>query len=904
MANMKEFTIKVNGVESAYKDIVNLSSALKHLGDAIGDVNSKTLSSINVINQSTTIINENTGTVQQNIEVLQDASAEVEQFNDNVSNAAGSITNLTAKTESNRPAMEGWKEVIKSLQIDFEDLGEKIKGAIDYTSKMVDVVNTGASVASLFEKNSNGAKEVMEQMTKVMAVVNTLQSINNTVLKEGGILSKTFSAMESARATVTKMTSSATAAATITVKAFSKALMATGVGAVVTLLGYLIANFDKVKETVLELFPQLSRLGEVFDEVKAIVAGVAKVIVGQVVSGIKTFISVIKKVIDLDFKGALEEIRTGVENHVKQFDKYKEGHDEQVAKNEEEKARERAKSRQKELKDIIDDNESKSGADWRYTKEGQKIYREYFQKKMDMYKKDSEEFKAAQREKWTYERLLSERNKPSKTSGSVEISEEKEEKEEKPKIDKEQVKFKIDVEDLVRDDLERVDKIFAEERKKRFEKSLTDLKKNITEENKVLEAQSKKIKELSEEAVSRKGRHNFIDVEETKKNLSEVKKELESYLTTLNSTKTKIESEYDTLLSTYDKDTKEYKRAQMQKEEAISNLETQIKKTNKQIKDNMQQEAKVYTDHWKEVAAKLQGYADNIMSGVNEIFKATNAILEDELNSAKEKLEVVNSQYDEMVKKREESDGKVQALEQKAKDAKGGYLLVLQAQINQEMEANKKLAEQEKELAKEKEKQEKEIAKKEKQQKRVKMVQDIIQATSNIAMGVAKAWGFGPILGPVLAAVVAAAGAVQIGVMTKQLAKLEDGGLLRGKRHAQGGMRIEGTNIEVEGGEYVVNRESTDKNIGLIRYINSQRRELTPSDVSSFFARASQGFEPPFSRAFESGGQLPAIATPDNIDNETLVEAIRSIRIEPRVAVSDINRVQDEMVSVDNWVGL
>ncbi len=39
-------------------------------------------------------------------------------------------------------------------------------------------------------------------------------------------------------------------------------------------------------------------------------------------------------------------------------------------------------------------------------------------------------------------------------------------------------------------------------------------------------------------------------------------------------------------------------------------------------------------------------------------------------------------------------------------------------------------------------------------------------------------------------------------------------------------------------------------------------------------------------------------------DNEYLVDAIRSIRIEPRVAVTDINRVQSEVVSVDNWVGL
>ncbi|GAB6007495.1 hypothetical protein [Dysgonomonas reticulitermitis] len=37
---------------------------------------------------------------------------------------------------------------------------------------------------------------------------------------------------------------------------------------------------------------------------------------------------------------------------------------------------------------------------------------------------------------------------------------------------------------------------------------------------------------------------------------------------------------------------------------------------------------------------------------------------------------------------------------------------------------------------------------------------------------------------------------------------------------------------------------------------------------------------------------------------DTLVQAIQSIRIEPRVAVSDIYRVQDSMVSIDSWAGV
>ena len=116
-------------------------------------------------------------------------------------------------------------------------------------------------------------------------------------------------------------------------------------------------------------------------------------------------------------------------------------------------------------------------------------------------------------------------------------------------------------------------------------------------------------------------------------------------------------------------------------------------------------------------------------------------------------------------------------------------------------------------------------------------------------------------------------------------------------------MRIEGTNIEVEGGEYVINRESTSKNLGLVRYINSQRKELTPNDMTGFFSRASQGFELPFQKEFAVGGLLPAIETPDSTDNDALIKAIKSIKIESKVAVTDIIRAQEDAVLVDRWSG-
>lgn len=357
------------------------------------------------------------------------------------------------------------------------------------------------------------------------------------------------------------------------------------------------------------------------------------------------------------------------------------------------------------------------------------------------------------------------------------------------------------------------------------------------------------------------------------------------------------------------KDLEELQSKQIQKNKEVEDSQNSLAKTtvetNAKIIESTKESSKEQTISWEDVHKKLGEYAGYVNEGLNSIVSGMNSIIGDQLNEAKEKLSEISAQYDETVNKREESDSRIQELEEQAKGARGARALQLQQQIDAEMATNQKLAEQEKQLAKDKEKAEKEAAKKEKQMKKVELAQNIVQGMSNVALAVTKALAKGPIIGQILAGIAAAAGAVQIAIMSKQLAKFEKGGLLRGKRHSQGGMRVEGTNIEVEGGEYVVNRESTSKNLGLIRYINSQRKQLQAEDVHTYFARPTMAAaETPFSRHFEAGGELPTIVNTPNADNEQLVDAIRSMKFEPRVAVTDILRVQDEMASVDGWSGI
>lgn len=63
---------------------------------------------------------------------------------------------------------------------------------------------------------------------------------------------------------------------------------------------------------------------------------------------------------------------------------------------------------------------------------------------------------------------------------------------------------------------------------------------------------------------------------------------------------------------------------------------------------------------------------------------------------------------------------------------------------------------------------------------------------------------------------------VKSGTFDKKVDKVQkaNGGLLNGPSHSRGGMPILGSNIEVEGGEFVVNKRSTEKNLSLLNSIN------------------------------------------------------------------------------------
>lgn len=448
----------------------------------------------------------------------------------------------------------------------------------------------------------------------------------------------------------------------------------------------------------------------------------------------------------------------------------------------------------------------------------------------------------------------------------------------------------------------------AIEAQEKAKEATADVKK--TEET--AKTATAEVKKTGEEAAkTAEATKKIVDIDATRKNIEKIRLSLEEYRSMLKYTSEKRIKEYDEELKAAGDNAEKRKEIEARKAQYIERF-TQEMWTLGQTKNKLEKKEqtlgitqwKQYVDQFKKVADSIKGVANEIATGATSMLKAMTDGIDQEIKDTTQQLSEVARAKENYTNEHGAKIKELQAKEQELAKEQKGLNAEEKAELVQKLEALKKYTDEENKLKDKKVEQEKRKRKAEKVQRRVDQLNQIATATANTAEGISKALGAYPWpFSTIVAGIVGAMGAAQIAAISG-VKFFQDGGLLHGKRHSQGGMRIEGTNMEVEGGEFVVNRVSTDKNMGLVKYINEQRRELKPKDLDAFFARSSQGLEPSFKRMFAQGGQLPTIEPATNVDNDSLIKAIQAIKIEPKVAVTDIHRAQDNMVSVSGWSGV
>lgn len=341
------------------------------------------------------------------------------------------------------------RDLTEKLKYSTADIGEVIATTTGVVSGIASGFGAVQGAMALFGVESDKVEETMVKLQASLAMVQGLQGLEGIVDKIGGLkmvisgwITSNNKASKSVKAVATAVNAEtvateahtvamgadavATNVATVATNTFKKALIATGIGAIVVLVGTLIANWDKLTKAIKGSNEASEETGEMsvkavqkqkevgeeslsfWQKLKAVIAGVGQVIYDSLIQPIVGAVKVLGQVVSGDFKGAWETIKTTAVDAMTSLKGFQEGYEKSITKSVASNAREQAEIRAKNVEDYIKDMESQSDADWKFSKEGQEAYRALFAYKQAQYEKDSDEYKEAVREQKEYERDLTE----------------------------------------------------------------------------------------------------------------------------------------------------------------------------------------------------------------------------------------------------------------------------------------------------------------------------------------------------------------------------------------------------------------------------------------------------------------------------------------------------------------
>ena len=374
-----------------------------------------------------------------------------------------------------------------------------------------------------------------------------------------------------------------------------------------------------------------------------------------------------------------------------------------------------------------------------------------------------------------------------------------------------------------------------------------------------------------------------------------------------------IQKEYQDLQTKFDNNEISFNDFRLAKKE-LDGLSAEITEKYNDVSNNLKN---LFTTVVQSVMQATQQYVQAFSSIWSSISSLMEMSLDNEQRRLEKEQELLEEEYDmleEQYQKQEELEKKhtdgVNSIEDELKTARGDRRENLINQLAQEKNAQIKALENERAIEKEKEQNQKKQKQLEKQQEALEKKRweqnkrnQIVQATINTFTAVTNALAVQPwFVGLALSAVALALGMANVAKIKAQK-YYADGGLLTGKSHSQGGIKIPGTNIEVEGNEYVINKTTTKYNQPLVEYINSKRRPITKEDLINFYDNGQHKLiNKNLTGKYAEGGQLPVM---NDIDVRDLVNYQQpQDNAQYVVSVVDIINAADNVRSIQTLAGI
>ena len=407
--------------------------------------------------------------------------------------------------------------------------------------------------------------------------------------------------------------------------------------------------------------------------------------------------------------------------------------------------------------------------------------------------------------------------------------------------------------------------------------------------------QSKLNDELSKNPVTDKAGFGIVNINQTKKNYEEILKASKTAINGIKADKDRLDSLY---------------KGGFIDKEAYNSTLRQLNEVEQEIKNGVSLTA----EHSKQLVGdfiqSINQYVQIAGQAIQEIMSSIWDAQDYQFEKEQEELDKYNDKLDKALDKQqdivEKHKSAIDSIEDELATARGSRRQHLIDQLNSEMEAQREAQKQEQEIQKQKEAAEKKKEQLEKKRRQEEYDRNVKQAFINWHLSIASGLATQPFmpLGIAMGALATVLGGVQYALVKSQKPYAK-GGLLEGKSHAQGGIPVGNTGIEVEGKEYVIRKKSTAPNIDLLDYINKSERKLDLNDFIDFYA----GDKPKkvirsVRSKFEDGGYMPSL--PNSLDvREQLQNIVVNQDNRPiYVSVVDINNKQDDVRRVQTLAGL
>lgn len=341
---------------------------------------------------------------------VKDLRKEMKSLKDQLLNLDEGTAEYNATLQKAANIQHTLKEQMEEVNASAMDAGQILGNATNAVAGMTGAFQAGAGIMNMFGVESEASMEMIAKMQNVMAITQGFQAIDDgvkafgrlgTAIKGSTIWQALFGKqkkeevkdqLEAAAATTTyagsqKLAESTTKKTTTATHGFKKALIATGLGALVVILGSIIANWDEFTQAIGLSGEQLKKLKQVYDGV-----------MGVIQNGIKHFASAITKLVTGDIDGAMAEFKQAIDVKAAYVESVNKGIEEDNAK----AAQKAAEKRSEDLKNQIAMNEAKLGDQYKFSEKGKKDYVAYYNALMTQYGKDTQEYKDAKIQKVAY----------------------------------------------------------------------------------------------------------------------------------------------------------------------------------------------------------------------------------------------------------------------------------------------------------------------------------------------------------------------------------------------------------------------------------------------------------------------------------------------------------------------